>query len=420
MPRYAALVVVVGGALASAAVFAGGQSPRSEERAAVARSIDLPVADVSAAGLADAIARARQQLAERPGTRVVLQLPAGTFDLSGPRAGRRPASIDLSGIDACPAGLVLRGAGMMRTTLIKDDDLVGIIARNASCLTITDLTLAQKRPEVSQGTVTAVAPGTIDIDVPAGFASPAALAAVTPSRDYNGRAIRWAKRFERVGSDVRMIVNERAVRWTGAVPVPGKPLRFRITIDVGRPGATQFKMGDLVGLTAKSGGQAYRFVNGHDITFQNVRWIGDARGKFRRVDRVTIRGVRVTPPAQIAGMPYLFATSAGGPQIGHPGDPLTTGHVVEDNVFEKTGDDAIALADASGVVRRNRITDAARGILIVGAGDVTLADNILVRAPVLHKAVGGAARPRRACAADEDCRPRRAPPAGDSDDDDGF
>ena len=80
--------------------------------------------------------------------------------------------------------------------------------------------------------------------------------------------------------------------------------------------------------------------------------------KVRFVDRVTIRGSVIEPLPPINGVPFLIASRGGGPEIGHPGDPLTTGHLVDDNRFIRSGDDAVAIMDASGIVRNNRISDA--------------------------------------------------------------
>lgn len=395
--RYSAALVL----LLPAAHAGCREAPAS--RGATAEIV-TPLASVSPATIADAIEAVRRSLAAHPASRHVIQLPAGTFDMT--LTGTQAAAIDVSRLDACPGGLVVRGRGMDRTVLVKDNDGVGVLGRASSCITIEGLTLRQARLEVSQGTVVSVSPGELVVELPRGFPSFRDLAGVDPTRDRNGRAIRWLKHFVMAGGTPRIVEGEKPVRWTGAEPIGTDGRRWRVRIDDGRPGGTAWKPGDLLSVTAKSGGQAYRFTTGHDIGFVGVRWLGDARGKFRFVDRVTIRDSVIEPPAPIGGVPFLLAGSGGGPQIGHPGDPLVTGNVVENNRFVRSGDDAVAMMDASGVVRNNRISDATRGILIVGKGQVTLEGNVLERAPVLRKASGGRSRPLNPCRADEDCRPR--------------
>lgn len=394
--------VAAGAGLVAAASGIAIASLDSRPSSARAREIVLPIAQVSPASIAQGIASARRSIAQHPGVRHVVQLPAGVFDLK--LAGEETASVDVSGIDACPGWLVLRGKGMDATVLVKDNDGIGILGRDSSCIAFEQLTLKQARLEVSQGKVAAVTPGALLVDIAAGFPTFEDLAGTDATRDRNGRAIRWLKHFVPVGGVPRIAPGERPVRWTGAERVA--PGRWRVRIVEGRPNGTRWKVGDLLAVTAKSGGQAYRFIGGHDIRFSAVRWQGDGRGKFRYVDRITIRDSVFEPPAPINGTPFLLASSGGGPQLGHPGDPVTTGHVLENNRFTRTGDDGIAMADATGVVRNNRISDATRGILIVGKGDVRLEGNVLDHAPVLRKASGGKSRRLRPCRPDEDCQPR--------------
>ena len=307
----------------------------SQSAPGVQGAVEWRIQPVTQAGLATKLAEARRYLVGHRGAALTLLLPAGTFDLSRLDDGAE-ASIDVSGVDACPGRLILSGAGAARTTLIKNDDLIGILGRNTSCLTIENLTLEQRRLEVSQGKVVAVAPDQVTIDIPRGFPSIADLTQIPAARDAEGRARYWLKRYRMTATGPQLISGEKAVRWTTAAPVAGRDGRWTIATRP-RPGASEIAIGDWVGIKAKSGGQAYRFIGGHDITFDHVRWLGDARGKFRDVNGVTVRNSTIAKPAPIGGVPFLMATSGGGPQIGHTTDPVTTGHLVENNVFPRHG-----------------------------------------------------------------------------------
>lgn len=379
-------VVAIGAAVLARPVgtLMSAVAPQAQE--ARGGAISWTLDRVTRESLAAKIADARRYLADHKGARVTIALPAGTFDLSG-GGNATEAAIDVSDIDACPGQLVLSGAGMTRTTVVKDNDLAGVLGRRTSCLTVENLTLMQRRLEASQGKVVAIAPDQVTIDIPRGFPTIRDLTLAPAARDSRGRARYWLKHYVMTPQGPEIVSGEKAVRWTDANPVSGREGRWTLSTRP-RPGGAEFKVGDWVGIKAKSGGQAYRFTNGQNITFDHVRWVGDARGKFREVDNVTVRNCVIERPAPINGVPFLMATSGGGPQIGHTTDRVTTGHLIENNDFRGTGDDAIALANASGVVRNNRVSDANRGIYLVGTTDVRLEGNQLERAPVVRKAQG--------------------------------
>lgn len=355
------------------------------------RAVERPLTDVNRASLAAAITEAGRYLAAHRGASVTLRLPAGTIDLSKGQTADE-AAIDVSDINACPGTLTIAGAGMDRTTVVKSSDGMGILGRRARCVTFAGMTLMQRRIEVSQGRVVATEPDAIVVDVPAGFPSPAALAAAPAGVSEKGFNRWWLKPYAMTPSGPQIVRDAAHIRWTGATPVAGHPNRYRLAVRAAQP--LSVAPGGYVSIKAKSGGQTYRFVSGSDITFRDIRWVNDARGKFRAVDRVTIQGCVGTRPAPINGVAFFVATSGGGAQIGSP-DTNTSGHLVENNRFEGLGDDPINFNHASGTIRNNRITDANRGILLVASPNVVLQNNILVRAPVVRKDMGNKERRRR-------------------------
>lgn len=355
------------------------------------RAVERPLTDVTRASLAAAITEAGRYLAQHRGASVTLRLPAGTIDLSKGQTADA-AAIDVSDIDACPGTLTIAGAGMDKTTLVKSSDGMGILGRQTRCVTFADLTLMQRRIEMSQGRVVAVEPAAIVVDVPAGFPTPGEIASAPAGRSEKGLNRWWLKPYAMTPTGPQIRGEDSHIRWTGGTQVTGRPNRWRLATMANGP--VGLRPGDWLVIKAKSGGQTYRFANGNDITFRHIRWVNDARGKFRSVDRVTIDGCVVTRPAPINGVPFFTATSGGGPQIGAPNEP-TSGHVVENNRFEGLGDDPINFNNASGVIRNNRITDANRGIILVASPGVTLQNNILVRAPVVRKIVGNKEKRRR-------------------------
>lgn len=355
------------------------------------RAVERPLTDVTRASLAAAITQAQGYLRQHPGASVTLRLPAGTIDLSRSQTGGAPA-IDVSNVDACPGTLTIAGAGMDRTTIVKSSDDMGILGRRSRCVTFADFTLSQRRVEVTQGRIVSAAADAIVVDVPAGFPSPVQLAAAPAGLSEKGLHRWWLKPFAMGPGGPQILAERSHVRWTGATAVAGRPNRYRLAVMTNGP--VSVRPGDWLSIKAKSGGQTYRFANGSDITFRHVRWVNDARGKFRAVDRVTIDGCVVTRPAPIGGVPVFSATSGGGAQIGSP-DTRTTGHLIENNRFEGLGDDPINLNNAGGTVRNNRIVDSNRGILLVGSAEVTVQNNTLIRAQVVRKEMGNKERRRR-------------------------
>jgi len=216
----------------------------------------------------------------------------------------------------------------------------------------------------------------VTLAIDAGLPTPADLVDPTPIGHYLRQCSAEALSFP--------ATNNEQQAWTSATRGADGLWRFALK----RAAAPSWKVGDTIAVKSKHGGNAYWFYGGHDVTFQRVRWLDESRGTFRGgMSRVRILDDRIDRTPDAAGRKPCLATSDGGPQIGHPDDPPTTDVLVQGNDFEGTGDDAIALFNASGVVAGNRVADSfARGILLFRSEGVELRGNDVERSPVLHVA----------------------------------
>jgi hypothetical protein len=87
--------------------------------------------------------------------------------------------------------------------------------------------------------------------------------------------------------------------------------------------------------------------------------------------------------AAINGQTPCLATPGGGPQIGQPNDPATSGHLVKNCRFIALGDDAVAFFNATGKISGCYIRDSfVRGILVANAPRTVLENNTVIRCPV--------------------------------------
>lgn len=352
-----------------------------------ARVVERNVATVDQRSIAAAIAEARTAIARDKGVSYVIRLPPGTFELNGAGA-TGGGTIDLSRIDACPGQLTITGAGADRTTLITDDRLVGIIGRATKCVTIADLMMTQRRKEMSQGVVVAMTGDAVVVDIPRGFPTPTDLMPREREIGRTGQEVvrRWMKKYVNAPGGPQIVPDQVQAMWRDATRVNGAPNRWRINL-VPRRNMPSYRPGDLVGLKSKSGEDAYRFINADRITLRRVRWSVETRGVFRMTDNVRIEGCSIVRPAPVNGVRWAMASSSGGPQIGQPSDPMTGGHLVADNDFEATGDDALMFAHANGVARGNRMSDTfGNAIRIYESPGLVLSNNVTVRAPILHVA----------------------------------
>lgn len=393
---YVALPIAV--AVPVAAFTGLGQQP-ARQTAGSGKTQTLRLNNVTQQALANAIDRGAAYIRANPGAGYTIQLPEGRFDLAA-NGTSRVASINVSNIDACPGGLTINGAGMDRTTLIRDDDILGIVGRGTRCVTFSNLGFTQHQMEVSQGTVVSVDPSQVTLDIPRGFPTPDQLMPTKPwtRRDGQERIRRYLREYRMTPSGPQIVENQPQIRWQSAERVAGSANRWRFQLLAGGARRPDFRPGDLIAVKSKSGDQAYRFLGADRITFDHVRWSLDSRGVFRNTNNVTVQNCVVSRPAPINGVPVLLATSDGGPQIGQPHDyTQTSGHLVQNNSFTGMGDDGIMMAHATGIIRNNRITDSfARGIIMVDAANTKLENNVLTRAPLLAGPGGRIAARKRA------------------------
>jgi hypothetical protein len=351
--------------------------------AAYAAPLDIDVAQkygaVSLASINAAIGDARRRFVLSPNDIVTLHLPAGVFTLTG--QGDDAASIDVSRINPGPAGrLILRGAGRDRTTLVFDTSRDEIFGRNTSHVSFIGLHFSIGHMSASQGIVEAMQRGSVVLRIDDGFPTPAAL--FNPGSD-RGRYLRRCTHEDgppHIDPDPENV----QIPWVQAEALPDG--RWRLFIRPPR-GWDGYRPGDLLAIKSKGDdGNAYRFLGGDDVVFDDVAWSRLTRGVFRGVNDVRILNAAILRDPPVDGQVPCLSTAAGGPQIGQPRDPPTTGDIVQNFTSAGTGDDALAFFNASGSVSHVTITDSfARGILLYHSPGVALSDIHVERAPVLRQ-----------------------------------
>jgi len=327
---------------------------------------------VSVEGFRRALDEARRVFRRTPEATVVVRVAEGTYALEDDKAR---AAIELDGLVPGERGrLVIAGTGMDRTRLVVAERLVGLYGRDVRHLVVQDLQFSRPARTVTQGRVTAVAPGSVTLAIDAGLPTPGELVDPTPIGHWLRKCAADTLSFPPEGNE--------QLAWTQATRTPDGGWRFTLK----REAAPPWHVGDTLAVKSKHGGNAYWFYGGHDVTFQRVRWLDESRGTFRGgMSGIRILDDRIERGSGSPGRRPCLATPDGGPQIGHPDDPPTTDVLVQGNVFEGTGDDAIALFNASGVVAGNRVADSfARGILLYRSPGVELRGNEVLRSPVLH------------------------------------
>ena len=345
--------------------------------AAAAETIEIDLKakyGVTWQGLRRAVDEARQVFRRVPDANVVIRIAEGTFEIDDAQAH---AAIDVSKLAPGERGqLVIAGTGMDRTRLVIAERLVGLYGRDVHHLVVQDLQFSRPTRSVTQGRVAAIGPGSVTLAIEAGFPTPAELVDPTPIGHYLRRCSADTLSFPSADNEQQA--------WTSAAHNADGLWRFALK----RTAAPAWKVGDTIAVKSKHGGNAYWFHGGHDVTFQRVRWLDESRGTFRGgMSHIRILDDRIARSANASGRKPCLATPDGGPQIGHPDDPPTTDVLVQGNDFEGTGDDAIALFNASGVVAGNKVADSfARGILLFRSEGVELRGNDVERSPVLHVA----------------------------------
>ena len=344
------------------------------------RQIDVGQAPggVSLASINGAIDQARSSFRSQPNDTVIIQLPAGRFPMVVSGAQH---SIDVGDIAPGPAGhLVLRGLGPTRTVLVFDTDAPEIVGRNTSHVTFSDLHFTLARMEVSQGHVVALTPGTVDVRIQDGFPGPGEL--IAGADKPNGRYLR---RCTDSPTDSHIIESEdnRQIFWRDAQQI--SPGLWRLYL--GRQRGDELHVGDFIAVKSKNEeSNAYRFFGGTDFNFDDVLWTRASRGVFRGgMSNVHILNATIRRDPPVFGQTPCLSSAGGGPQIGQPRDPPTTGDLVQNFFAEGTGDDALAFFNASGRVSNATISGSfARGILLFNS-DIALSDLHMDASPVLRR-----------------------------------
>ncbi len=344
----------------------------------------LRVGDVSQSSIARRIADAKGIFQTNPRAVVVIDLPAGTFDLSTGTQGN--GTIDVSGVQPGPGGwLIFRGAGATRTILTFNRDFTWIYGRNAHRVAFQNMQMTGHKPTVSQGHVVSVSRGKVVLDIQPGFPSPKQIFNAGRVGPWHGRFLRQYTNDRinpRMIHDAVIPVNTQ-VAWATTQQLAGS--RWQMNL-INPNEVAPYHRGDLIGIKSKQTGNTYFFYQSSDITFDHVQWKVKSRGVFRGgTSRVTFSNCRVDRSDPINGQTQCLSTPDGGPQLGQPDDAPTTGHRVENCVFVATGDDSVAFFKASGSVSNCRILDSfARGILLYQSPNVRLTDNEVVRCPILN------------------------------------
>ncbi|BCX48132.1 hypothetical protein HAHE_20400 [Haloferula helveola] len=330
---------------------------------------------ITAKGVGQAISKAKKHFGQKPDDTIVLEFDAGTYQLDGKDSDF--GTIDLSGVEPGPNGrLVFQGAGMDKTVLVFSDNVHAIAGRKVFRVTMADMHMTRRNYTVSQGTVVESARGRLVLDIQNGFPTPADI--FNPQSDQG----RYVREYVNSKTDPQLVVeNNPQYAWREAVPLGGQ--RWQLNL-VKRNAVPHYAKGALLGIKSKHGGQTYWLMGGSDFIFKSVKWTHKTRGVFRGgFDRIQVLDCVTDRAAPINGQTPCLAAPGGGPQIGQPWDPPTTGNVVKDCRFIASGDDAVAFFHAKGEISGCYIQDAfARGILASNSPEAVIENNSLVRCPL--------------------------------------
>jgi hypothetical protein len=243
--------------------------------------------------------------------------------------------------------------------------------------------MTRKDYTVSQGLVVETAPGKVVLEIQEGFPTPAMI--FNPLSDQG----RFLRRYTNSRTDPHVVQEDNEqIPWTRARHLDGR--RWEIELKRKEQLAT-YAEGGLIGIKSKHskgntefGGQTYWFYAGADFLFHSVKWTHKSRGVFRGgFEKVQLVDCVIDRAPAINGQTPCLATPGGGPQIGQPNDPATSGHVVKNCRFIALGDDAVAFFNATGMISGCYIRDSfVRGILVANAPETVLQKNTVIRCPV--------------------------------------
>jgi hypothetical protein len=336
---------------------------------------------MSAQGIRQAIHEAKTHFRQTPDDVVILEFDEGSFYLED--KGDSKGTMDLSGVEPGPNGrLVFRGQGIDKTILVFADNKHAIYGRDVYRVTMTGMHMTREDYTVSQGLVVETAPGKVVLEIQDGFPTPAMI---FNSLSDQGRFLR---RYTNSKTDPQLVLEDNEqLPWTRAKHLEGRMWEIELKR---KNQLASYAKGDLIGIKSKHGGetefggQTYWFMSGSDFMFESVKWTQKTRGVFRGgFNKVQFLNCATDRSPPINGQTPCLAAPGGGPQIGQPNDPPTTGNVVKNCRFIASGDDAVAFFNASGTISDCYIRDAfCRGILAANSPNAELANNTVIRCPV--------------------------------------
>ena len=336
-----------------------------------------------------------------------------------------PASLfNVTRLAAAPGErLTIAGAGMLATTLNLttrgNDVLTG--RDGTSRLTVRDLTFARPAATTTQGSLVSVTKTSLAYRTEPGFPQLGDLFVDRIPRLSPEQGL-FVKRYRRTANGVQIVANASCRLSPQECPWPAK-LNSQLTFLCGGDGETcpnitspspdvwhlelarggrntfsndpaefQRYRKDLenpdavLGVKVKHGGQAFRILNGHDILWESVRWLGHSRGVMQNCEDVALRNTLVEHEPSREHTEAL-ATPGGGPQVNGCNNLTIVNHT-----SVGTGDDALGLKSIeSGYVRGCHIRDSfARAILLCNVSDsfakmVYEGGNVVERCPILRK-----------------------------------
>lgn len=336
---------------------------------------------MSAQGIRQAIHEARTHFSRTPDDVVILEFDEGSFYLED--KGDSKGTIDLSGVEPGPDGrLVFRGQGINKTILVFADNKHAIYGRDVYRVTMTGMHMTREDYTVSQGLVVETAPGKVVLEIQDGFPTPAMI--FNRLSDQG----RFLRSYTNSKTDPQLVQEDNEqIPWTRAKHLEGRMWEIELKR---KNQLASYAIGALIGIKSKHGGetefggQTYWFMGGSDFVFESVKWTQKTRGVFRGgFNKVQFLNCVTDRSPPINGQTPCLAAPGGGPQIGQPNDPPTTGNVVKNCRFIASGDDAVAFFNASGTISDCYIRDAfCRGILAANSPNAELTNNTVIRCPV--------------------------------------
>ncbi|MCP5536876.1 MAG: hypothetical protein H7A51_11680 [Akkermansiaceae bacterium] len=330
---------------------------------------------MTAGGIGQAVKDAKSHFNKSPNDVIMLEFDKGTFSLEDNSDSM--GTIDLSGVKPGPEGrLVFQGKGMDETVLVFGDNKHAIFGRDVYRVTFADMHMTRKNYTVSQGLVIETSPGKVMLEIQRGFPTPAMI--FNPQSDQG----RYLRRYTNSRNDPHLIeADNHQIPWVRARHLRGRlwEIEFKRKSHV-----ANYPKGALIGIKSKHGGQTYWLSKGSDFIFNSVKWTQKTRGVFRGgFQKVQILHCVTDRSPPINGQTPCLAAPGGGPQIGQPNDPTSSGHLVNQCRFIASGDDAVAFFNSTGIIRGCYIRDAfCRGILVANGPATVLEKNTLIRCPV--------------------------------------